>query len=435
MASRVYRCAAAAATALLPALASAQAWSLVGGAIVRGEYNDNYFFTPTNAESAFTASITPFVTAARRTETSNLAALIAVGANRVWGISPTTDYLSARAGIDGSWRQERSTWAGNVSFVRSPTLQTTSGQAGGPLVLAFTNGFSANGTYTYAYDERLSLSAVAGAYDNTYSGVVNSGSFSNNHGFTASGNAGYVYSDKTKLTLVVGFSNYFSNATDSDAITATVGAVHQITPELAISGSIGGFWSDLSTQPVGQVAGTQFHDSGPLYGGSVVWTISNETHLDITLSQYLAPSSYGSLTKSSNATGSLVHQFSDRLTGRLGAGYTRTVFPVTVSSTSTDNYFVGEAGLSYLLTEQWKVDVGYRYARAHYGQIAGEPVSNLVFLSFGYNWPGVSFTDWIGRPPATQGLPATGPLSLPESTRTRDATSPESSPFEPFTIP
>ena len=68
----------------VPSLAKAQAWSVQSGVAARVEYNDNYFFTANNAQSAFTASVTPFVTAARRTETSDVTALLAVGANKVW---------------------------------------------------------------------------------------------------------------------------------------------------------------------------------------------------------------------------------------------------------------------------------------------------------------------------------------------------------------
>jgi hypothetical protein len=100
------------------------------GATARIEYNDNYFFTPVDAQSAFTGTITPFITAARRTETSNLRALVAVGANEVWGISPTIDYLSGRIQLDGSVREARSTWSGSASFGRSASLQYETGQGG-----------------------------------------------------------------------------------------------------------------------------------------------------------------------------------------------------------------------------------------------------------------------------------------------------------------
>ena len=122
-----------------PAIATAEAWLVQSGFSARGQYTDNYFLTSTGKESGFTASISPFVTAARRTETSEVAAVLAVGANKVWGLSENIDYLSGRLGLDGSLRDARSTWTGNISFSRAPTLQNQLTQRGNVLALAYTD--------------------------------------------------------------------------------------------------------------------------------------------------------------------------------------------------------------------------------------------------------------------------------------------------------
>ena len=92
-----------AATAMA-SLATAEEWSVQSGATGRVEYNDNYFFTSVDPQSAFTGSITPFVTAARRTEASDVTAFIAVGANKVWGLSSNVDYVSGNVVLSGSLR-------------------------------------------------------------------------------------------------------------------------------------------------------------------------------------------------------------------------------------------------------------------------------------------------------------------------------------------
>ena len=79
----------AAAAAGVPLLAKGETWSVQSGFAARGQYTDNYFFTPNNQQSAFTASVSPFVTAARRTEGSDVTALLAVGANKVWLWDPS----------------------------------------------------------------------------------------------------------------------------------------------------------------------------------------------------------------------------------------------------------------------------------------------------------------------------------------------------------
>jgi len=440
--------------AVAASLAGAQGWSVQSGATARAEYNDNYFFTAVNQtpgvtpQSAFTASISPFVTAARRTETSDVTALLAVGANRVWGPSPTTDYVSGRFVLDGSLREARSTWSGNVSFARAPSLQNVLGETGTILALAYTNAAAANGTYTYALTERWSLGATVGAYGNRYDSVNSSASgtpsnnLSNNHGYSAGGNAGYAYSDRTQLTLSAVYLHDTSNVARSDSVTTTLGVVHQFSPQLTISASLGGYWTDIEATQGDAATGNRRRANGELYGGNISYAFSERTQFAAYLSENVTPSSSGTLSKSENASASLTHQFSERFNGRLGASYTRTINPTTTGSSTTNNY-VGEVGVSYQLAERWKLDAGYQYARARYSQNAFEPKSNLVFVSIGYNWPGASFTDWVGRRPDTQGLPGAGPVSLPErspSTAPPPATPPEvpppeASPFDRFTIP
>lgn len=414
------------------------------GATARVEYNDNYFLTSTNTQSAFTGSLTPFVTAARRTETSDVTALAAIGGNEVWGISPHVDYVSGRFGLDGSARDADSTWTGGASFVRSASLQYQSAQAGTPLALglAFTDAASASGAYTYALTERWSLGATAGAYSNRYDGVENDGAFSNNHGYYATGNAGYAYSERTYFTFMAGYSNYLSDVTHSDEASTTVGVVHQVSPELTISASLGGFWIDTDAVE-NALDGNRVRDRGGLYGGGIGYKLSGDTQFDASFSENLGPSSSGTLNKNEAAGAYLTHQFSERLTGRLGATYIRTISPSTISSSSTSNFYSGEIGLTYQLAERWKLDAGYQYARSQTAQLAGEPRSNVVFVSIAYDWPGASFTNWVGRRPDTQGLPGVGPVSFPQhwpgSTSAPgappEAQPPVSSPFDPYTIP
>jgi long-subunit fatty acid transport protein len=278
------------------------------------------------------------------------------------------------------------------------------------------------------------------------------------------------------MTFAAVYSYTASDITRSGAVTTTLGFVHQFSPQLTISASVGGFWSDIEatrtalvcpTTPIlcdtGVVprlpitSGEQRRDNGQLYGGSITYALSERTQFVATLSEGVSPSSTGTLTKTDSAGATLSHRFSERLTGRLGATYLRTVFPSGVSGFSTTNSYVGEVGVSYLLAERWRLDAGYRYTRAEYTQQSlGEPQSNVVFVSIGYNWPGASFTDWAGARLDTQGLPGAGPVALSDRSTvppaaaavpgaadaesTRDGgpppSSPEtSSPFDQFTIP
>jgi opacity protein-like surface antigen len=207
---------------------------------------------------------------------------------------------------------------------------------------------------------------------------------------------------------------------------------------------VGGFWTDttarqnLPGQGTPIDAGENRDDSGTLIGGSVLYAFSESTRLDFLASQGLAPSGTGTISESTNASIALLHQFSDRLSGRVGANYAKTTNPVALDSSADDRTFTAGAGLSYQLAERWKLDAGYLYTRTRYARDDSEPNSNVVFVSLAYNWPGASFTGWIGSPRETQGLPAAGPLSLPEESGTTPGAAvpvPTILPFGTYTLP
>ena len=273
-----------------------------------------------------------------------MTALLAIGANRVWGPSPTTDYLSGRFALDGSLREANATWSGNVSISRAPSLQNVVGDSGTILTLAYTNAASANGAYTYALTERWSLGATVGAYGNRYDSVNASASgtpsdnLSNNHGYSAGGNAGYAYSDRTQLTFSAVYLHDTSDVARSDSVTTTLGVVHQFSPALTISASLGGYWADIEATQGDAANGNRRRTNGELYGGSVSYAFSERTQFNASLSEGITPSGTGTLSKSDSAGASLTHRFSERFDGRLGASYTRSINPTTTGSSTTNNY-------------------------------------------------------------------------------------------------
>ena len=256
----------------------------------------------------------------------------------------------AASALNGSLREERSTWTGNISFSRAPTLQNVLAQTGTNLALVQTNTAAVNGTYTYALTERWSLGATGGGYGNWYEGIEGSGgSLQNNRGYFAGGKVGYAYSERTQFAFAAMYSHYSSDITRSDFVTTTLGVAHQFSPQLTISASVGGFWSDIEATRNALVCPTtpilcdtglvprvpittsdQRHDSGPLYGGSISYAFSERTQLAASLVENLAPSASGTTNKTDSAYASLSHQFSERLSGRLGVGYMRAIFPVAL---------------------------------------------------------------------------------------------------------
>jgi long-subunit fatty acid transport protein len=285
------------------------------------------------------------------------------------------------------------------------------------------------------------------------------GGLTDNRGYIAGGTLDYRYSEQTGFRGTAMFSHYSSDLTRSDAITTTLGVVHQVSPQLTLSAAVAGYWSDIEAKQtalacpaapflcsVGLVpqvviaSGADRRDSGPLYGGGISYAISEASQLSATVTQSLVPGSTGSIARSSEATASFSHGFSDRLTGRVGFGYGRTRYPTALSGWFANDYYLGEVGASYRLAEHWTLEAGYRYARAEYADDPSRPASNVAFITIAYNWAAGSFTDWVGTRVGVDPRLGAGPIPLPERrpppARGQSPGGPrESLPFGTFTIP
>jgi hypothetical protein len=407
--------------------AFAQSWSVQGGVIARGEYNDNYFFTESNRQSAFTGSLTPFVAASRSTETSDVTAVVAVGANKVWSISPSTDYLSGRASIEGSWRDARSAWTAGASFIRAPSLETTFSNDA-VLGLAYTNALTAAVDYEYELTENWALGANGGAYHNRYDSVIGSEAFSENRGYSVAGTAAYAHSERTRFDFALAYLHDDSATSRSDSATATIGVVHELSPQLIVSLSAGGFWIDTTVDAQAFPSAASGRANGGLYGGHVAYDFSELGRITVAVGETLSPSGNGVLNKNDNAVLALTYRLTERATGRLGASFTRTTFPQATTASNDYDLYQAEVGFTYRLAERWTLEAGYRFATAHYSGNVGEPRSNVAFASIAYNWPGTSFTSWASSVSENRIEPGARPLILRESPT-------EGAPFDRFPIP
>jgi hypothetical protein len=406
--------------ALVSPLAIAQEWSVYSGVAAGTEYTDNYFLSADNQQSAFTGSVAPFVFASRRTDTSDLAALLAIGANKVWGQVSTSEYWSGRLALNGSLRNARSTWSGKVSFLRTPSFQTTADNLRTELGLAYTNTSAVSAAYSYDVTEEWSLAVNVAGYNNNYTSAGSDVVFEDNHGYTARATATYLWSDRTRIESSVDYLHNISHVSTDDTVTGTVRVVHRFSPQLTTWLSAGAFWAKNKTQEQTTVpASTRPRQSDGLFGGGVAYDLSERSNVLIAYSKQVAPTGTGFISRDDKAAISLIHRYSDRLTGRVGAGY---------SNTDANKYYRAEIGASYAFAERWTLQLAYRNTRAR-SPDSPQSQSNGAFVSVAYNWPGVAFTDWTGRSPDMTGAAGTGPLMVP-SGQLRPSTPPSDDPSE-----
>jgi opacity protein-like surface antigen len=420
--------------------AIAQEWVVNSGFTTGASYTDNYFLTTTGKQSGTTLTIAPFVNAARNTESSSVNAFLGVGANKVFGVTPSTEYLSGRLGLNGTLTEERSTYGAFFNASRNSTLQSQPLSSGVGLARTYQDALLTGATYSYALSERWTAGANASWYANNYQAVQPGlDSPTDNRGYTAGGSLTYLYSPRTQLTGSASYSHFQSDVSRSNYVTATVGVTHQFSERLTLFASVGHFWSHnealtdatvcpttpilcelgLAT-PIVIVSGGSGNVNGPLYNGNLNWQLTERTSFLATLAQQLGPTATGGatgvLTKTQTAGATLLHQFSERLTGRVGAGYIKTIYPPVQNVSISNTYYSGTAGVSYRLAERWTLDLGYTHSRTEYSQNDERPQSNTVFLTLGYGWPATTLEGgWFGTYPEFGGYPGSGGIfdSLP----------------------
>ncbi|MCK7500975.1 MAG: Wzz/FepE/Etk N-terminal domain-containing protein [Comamonadaceae bacterium] len=168
---------------------------------------------------------------------SDVTALLAIGANKVWGISPSEEYLSGRvrAGRETSGRNARSGRAGRPTPARrrsSRRSATRKSCSRGPI----RTRHCWRARYNYELTDRWTIGATVGGYANWYDSVEGLDTQSDDWGYNVTGNLGYAYSDKTRLTYTLGYTYYASDITRSNVLATTLGVVHQFSPQLTVLG-------------------------------------------------------------------------------------------------------------------------------------------------------------------------------------------------------
>jgi outer membrane protein assembly factor BamA len=364
----------------------------------------------------------------RHTETSDLAAVLTVGGNVVFGSQADSRYVDYGAAIDGTWRETSATTAAGASIGRTRSLQSQVTPAGVTFALLTTDSAAARGRYTRSLTERWSAEANGRIYANRYDAVSGANPTQDNHGFSLGARAVYQQSETTRVAYGLVASRSISAGQRSDTFAATIEFVRQHTPQLRTTAMLGGFDS-LAPASFCSAGGCDDTDSsarvrhgGWLYGTSVVYLPSARASVAAGAASDLAPSSTGPLLRSDTAYLSAGYEVTERMSARAGL---RASWQRTLDHSSRSDYYGGELGLSYRIAERWSLDAGYAYAHARYGNAQGSPSDNRVFVSVTYNGEGLSLlptAPWtsgavlgsgVGVPPSAGAPAAPGEPGLP----------------------
>ncbi len=417
--------------------AAAQVWSIEAGGTARGEYSDNYFFQSTQRQSAFMASIAPYVSAVRRTERSGAAAFLSIGGNDVRISSSDASFATGRLSLLGSLRESQSEWSGDVSLSRDRSLQSALLGDGLAYVLATSSTGAASGRYTFTPSERWTVEASARAVANRRDAVSSLSPLQDDHALSATALASYAFAEQARLSMSTALGRYASDVTRTDSWRSEIGLERSFSPRLSASATLGAFvaWTDVTCEAPcaadtssSTLSQPRVRRGGPLYGGNVTYAFSDRGRLAAGLASDLSASANGVLIVSRNAAVSVSRELSDRASGRL---IVRDSFSASLDGSSHSNYVSAEIGVSYRLADHWTLDAGYSHSFARASAVASGPAgdtrSNVAYVTVSYDWAGGSLTDvaargardWETMVPESSAIPPAGSSAIPGARATQ----------------
>ncbi len=392
-------------SALLPAAVHGAEWAIEPSVESRANWTDNINFMPNEHENVFNWTVSPKVTFARRTESTDVAGTASLGINRYPGNSQF-DTNDANLSLTSQLRDERSAYGLSAAFIRDSTLASELATTGIVLARAQRNLFSASPSWNYSLTERSSVFAQYRYDKANYEagfGLIN---YSNQQ---ASGGYQYLLSERTTATVSGSYSHY--EADDGSFLTDSygfnVGLTHNPTERLTLGLGIGAQRSDTTINskallcefgslavcnffgiPLQLVTATSKNsDTGLSYNASVDYKWER-TSANLSLGRNTNPTGTGLVVQTDGLTVGINHQFSEKLSANAGGAWLISRYLGGLAADA--EYYRLDSGLSWKLDEWWTAGAGYSFA---YQKIKGVPEdakANTVFLSISYNWPKIS---------------------------------------------
>lgn len=378
-------------------------WSAEPSVTLREEYNDNFLLTTLPHNAVWGTILTPSLKLSRRSEVSETSVSARLNFNRYAG-ERDLDRNDQYYKLNSSYKSERNIWAGDFSYTRDSTLFSELDETGIVQTRAQRNRLSLAPSWTRMLSERNSLrlgyQIDRVSYDSNSAGLIDYRNQSVDAGWL------HQFSPKDLVTLALFYST-FQTANDSNkanTIGLQGGLTHDFSETMQGSivlgvRSIKSTVKGLSTQLVEILPGFFL----PVLVPQTLNTTDRATVLNARLEKrFETVTINGSVSREQSPTGngSLVE------TDRLRIGVSRRVTENLTASANGNVYhsrYIGNAvnaadrkyyelalNLNWRMTERWRVESGYRYARLEYQSSGTAPDSNLVFASIRYDWPIIS---------------------------------------------
>ena len=385
---------------------SAADWSIVPSITQRFEYNSNFNTTPTGKLSDFIFTTNPSAAFIYATEASKLQG--SVGISQLLYVKNTGyNHTDQNYQINGQYSlTPRFNISLNTSFISDSTAQQEFLTSGLMITRTPRLSFTVGPGMSYALTERSSAILNYNFNKVTYqpSQNIQTQNFQNYSTQSVSLVYQYLLSERTTLSNTVsGTESAYTGSTNSDykSLLYSLGVQHNYSANWAfnLAGGVNYSWYSTNSQiasfgqfpnfvsvPTQTQTGTNFSPYISL-GATRRWT-----NLSITgsLLRNQQASAYGYIAQVTAASLNASYNFTERLTGSLGGGYSLSTQSSNRSQNET-NGLNASSQLSYKVTEKLTASSGYTFNSQLYGgnNLSTSNNSNvhIGWLMLSYSYP------------------------------------------------
>jgi hypothetical protein len=377
-------------------LAGAADWSIVPSITQRSEFNSNLNMSSTGVISDYILSLAPAADFNYTTEISQLQGHLGLNGQH-FITHDNLDHVNQNYQINGRYQATpKVNLSMNTSYINDSTLVQELETSGVVIGRVVRQSFGVGPAITYNLTERL----LATASYNFNRVLYQAPQYTDFTGQQAGMNFTYLLkNEKTSLisnnvvseTLYAGGNTYKS-------IGIYGGVTHKFSERWnfnLMSGANINFYSfntqvlDASQFPFFVQVRTKRLDSSGVSPYVNLSTSYRWTKLSVTggVSMTQQPSAYGAVYQVNRLSGSLNYNFTERLSGSLGAGYSLSN-QSSQSISSEYNYYSINPSLSYRITEQFSVSSGYSFSNYASLTSTGSSAHNhIAFIQFSYTYP------------------------------------------------
>ncbi len=377
-------------------------WSAEPSVVLRQEYNDNINLTALPHNAVWGSILTPSIKLSSSTEVSQTSASVLLNLNRYTGATGL-DRNDQFYTLSSNYKTERDVWAGDFSYTRDSTLSSELSQTGIVLTRAQRSLLSLAPSWTRMLSERTSLKLGYQFNNVGYAGGTAFGLVDyTNHAVEADWM--YQATENDLVNMSVSYSRFQTANASYTANTVGVqgGLTHSFSETMkgTVLLGVNQSKSTLNSQSLQlvsifplvftQVQSTQTSSNLVPVVSATLNKQFETGSINGSASRQLVPGGNGSLVETDRLGLGATHSFNERLTGSVNGAVYRSRYIGDAVSAASSRYYELVFNLDWQMSERWKLESGYRYARVTYQNSSVAPVSNLIYASIRYDWPKIS---------------------------------------------